>query len=218
MCDCEFSPWPPKKEKEVGLLLPLTSNSGGFPLGKRFSSPPAKERLWFSPLPSQRAWKADCVLAVPSCSGSLCCSQSSDVAAIVADSELKLRFSVSIFCSFWTVSRDLVLSQPAGLTSEWTLLAIHITGIFSCFLKHMVLCKLKLTVRVFFSSFFIPPQISDYSNHFHSVLHPHYFLFFFILNPYLILQTSDRSLWFLDLTFTSVLVNVLGDLIGPVML
>lgn len=209
MCDCKSSPC----ELRVYFLLLLTSNSGGFPLGKHFSSLAANVRLWFSPLQSQRAWKADCVLAVPSCSGCLCCFESGDVAAIVVDLQLKLLFFFSMFffffCCSWTVSRDLVLSQPAGLTSEWTLLATHIAGIFSCFLKHMLLCKWKLTVPFFSPSKFrlfksLPFCASS--------------TFFSFLNLRLILQSSDRSLWFLDETFTSVLVNVLGYLIGPVML
>lgn len=105
-----------------------------------------------------------------------------------------------------TVSRALVLSQPAGLTSEWTGFSPVVLNTWS-YASGSSQSRLFLFFRSIFSL-----QISDYLNHFHSVLHPP----FFSVN--LLLQSAGRSLWFLDQTFTSVPVNVLGYLIGPVML
>lgn len=119
----------------------------------------------------QRAWKTNCILSIPSCFGCLWCNESSDVAAIVAASELVCYWHHTFFFFFWTVTRELVLSQPKWFTSEWMLLAIHIARIFFCFLKHMVLCKWNLTVRhfsFFFLSFFFFK--SSYLNQIHSML------------------------------------------------
>lgn len=150
----------------------------------------------------QRAWKTNCILPIPSCFGCLWCYESNDVAAIVTASELVCYWHHAFFFFFfWTVTRELVLSQPKWFTSEWTLLAIHIAGIFFCFLKHMVLCKWNLTVRhfsfLFFLSFFYFFLNSSYLNQIHSMLCLDFFVpafwKYFFLN---VSETSHKSLLF----------------------
>lgn len=166
MCHCRF----PLQAQKMDFLVCWPQTAGIPTRDPFFFNCNQRAELAFSTA-DQRAWKTNCILPIPSCFGCLWCYESSDVAAIVLASELVCYWHHAFFFFFWTVTRELVLSQPKWFTSEWTLLAIHIAGIFFCFLKHMVLCKWNLTVRhfSFFSFFFKKKFLLFKSISFHAV-------------------------------------------------